>query len=85
VWQGEMPKNMLHDPIRVLERVIVPNSDDAESLSFEPGRAHAIMRRCDRVLAAIDFDDQLLLEADEIDDISTNRSLASEFQAIELS
>lgn len=67
-----MPEDMLHCPIRILERIRVPNSDDTKSFGFEPSRPLLIMRRCDSVLAAIDLDDQLLLETDEVDDISSD-------------
>ena len=43
------------------------------------------MRCYDRMLAAIDLDDQLPFEADEIYDVSPNRSLAPELQPLELS
>ena len=72
---------MLHDPICILERVVAPNSDDAKTLGFEPSRALSIMRCYDRMLAAIDLDDQLPFEADEIYDVSPNRSLPPELQS----
>jgi hypothetical protein len=80
-----MSQDMLNRPIRVLERIIVPDSHDAEAFSLEPSRALSIMRRCDRVLATIGLDDQLPLEAHEIDDILADRSLPPEFHTIALS
>jgi hypothetical protein len=80
-----MLEDMLHGPICILERVVVPDSDDAKTLGFEPSRALSIMRCYDRMLAAIDLDDQLPFEADEIYDVSPNRSLPPELQSLELS
>src|SRR5262249_32745179 len=42
-----------------------------------------LVRRAIRVLTAIDFDNEMFLEADKIDDVFANQSLSLEFRAFE--
>jgi hypothetical protein len=43
--------------------------------------APPLVRICVSVLATVDFDDQAVLEADEIDDAAFDRPLAPKFRA----
>lgn len=54
---------------------MIPESQDAESLAFQPSRPVCI--RCDlfRVLASIYFDNQLLFETHKVNNIATQRLL----------
>jgi hypothetical protein len=63
---------------------MIPESHDAKSLSGEPQSARRVGCFSVSVLASIDFDNQLLLETDEIADVPTNRRLSSELRPFHL-
>jgi hypothetical protein len=69
VRQGETAQNVLHYAVGILQRVIVPDADDAKTLGFEPTGALPFVGCHYGMLATVDFNDQLLLEADEVDDV----------------
>ena len=63
--------------------IIVPKSQHAKSIADEMTIAHSISYDVgiEIMLAAIDFDDQLLPQANEIDDEAVARRLAAEMKA----
>src|SRR6202035_1419125 len=69
--------NCFQDAIRLLENIVVPQTEYPKVSRFEPRGALLIFLGAD-MLASIDFDDQLGLYAREIDDIATQGNLASE-------
>jgi hypothetical protein len=70
--------------IQLLENLKVPEPHDPKSARLEPGRSHFISINLGCMLAAIEFDDQSRPEADEIDDIVSNRILLPELLPIRL-
>ena len=68
---------------QVLIDVVVPKSQHAKPVVDKMPVAHSIFGGViiEIVLAAVDFDDQLLLEANEIDDEVVARRLAAEMKA----
>ena len=69
--------------VEVLQHLVVPATQHAKSCRLEIAVADGIATRF-RMLAAVDFDDQPRLEADEVEDVAVERHLALEFQAFEL-
>ena len=72
--------NGLEDAVHVFKDVIVPKSDDPVAAFLEPSSAGRVFGSAFRrtVLAAIQFDDELLREADEVNDIRSERVLTAE-------
>ncbi len=58
--------------------IIVPESEDAIAPLREECRPAGITRPLKRVLAAVDFDDESLRQADEVDDVWPDRDLTPE-------
>ena len=71
-------KDEFHDPVGVLKDIVVPEPNDAVALALEPTGAPCVALKLSSVLTAIDFDDELALKADEIDDEPSDGRLATE-------
>ncbi len=67
-------KNCLKDALGIREDLIVPKSHNTVTTTHEPALAR---RALVRMLAAIDFDDELCLGTVEIHDIETHRLLTA--------
>ena len=65
------------------QHVVVPESEDAERVLANPAVALDVVARVE-VLAAIQFHHQTTFDAGEVDDVSADRVLAPETQAVEL-
>ena len=55
-----------------------------KTLTLEPRRSFRVRCYCRRVLAAVELDDRVMLEADEVGDIRADRRLTAEFRGGEL-
>ena len=77
--QFELGEQIFQNRISSLQDVIVPIPEGLKSLGCQDGIAPFIRFRI-RVLAAIDFNDQTPLKANEIQDIISERDLATELQ-----
>ncbi len=71
--------------LAILENLIVPESHDLETLRFQPAASSRITFFANGVLATINFEHQLCLETDEINDVGTNGGLTAEAAALDLS
>jgi hypothetical protein len=73
----------LQNVIRASQRFVVPEAQDAESSALQPTRSLGIGdgEREIGVLSSIEFHDQPMLEANEIDDVDLDRLLALELVA----
>jgi hypothetical protein len=71
------------DAGQVLIDVVVPKSQHAKPIAHEMLVAHSISRGViiEIVLAAVDFDNEFLLQANEVDDEAVARRLAAEMKA----
>ncbi|ESX22255.1 hypothetical protein X747_27445 [Mesorhizobium sp. LNJC384A00] len=70
---------MLADIVDVADDVVIPEPQDGPAILFEVRCPRITGSRAGvRMLGAIDFDDQLLLRASEIDDVGGNRKLSPE-------
>src|SRR5215813_12059203 len=64
--------------IGIGQDLVIPEAEGAVALGFEPLGARLVSFRIERVLTAVDFDDQLRGGAKEIDNVGTDRRLAPE-------
>jgi hypothetical protein len=79
-----MCDNDVIDPFDITQHLVVPESQDAESLSLQPCCSRAVLLSSVAMLPAIDLDDEPSIEADEIDDVGANRHLSAEAMTIDL-
>jgi hypothetical protein len=70
------------DAIDILEHIIVPKANEPEALAFQVGSSTGIAFR--RMLAAVDLDDQTLLSAAKIDNVTADFDLTAKFQVLVL-
>ncbi|HEX8202920.1 MAG TPA: hypothetical protein VF590_20760, partial [Isosphaeraceae bacterium] len=70
--------------VLILEDGTVPEPQDPEPLQVQPSRSRGILLNLSGVLTPIEFHDQAPFEADEIDDVGTDRCLPTEPAAVEL-
>jgi hypothetical protein len=64
---------------RVLHHLVVPESQNQVTHRFQRRSSVAVPFSLLVMLTAVDFDDELRLGADEIDDVSVDRDLPLEF------
>ena len=76
-------QDILQHIVGILQEHGVPMSDHPKPLRFKIGRAFPIVFTMEAMLATIQFDDQPLFEADEIDDVMPDRVLPLEFAPAE--
>jgi len=76
--------NHFHYSVDVLEHIVVPKSQNSETLSAQPSVTFSIMIHFLSVLAAINFYDESFLQTHEIDDVIRQRLLAAKFVTIHL-
>jgi hypothetical protein len=87
VWVGVLALQRrvycFQDTSQISVRVAIPESQYAKPITHDVPVAHSISRGVivEIVLAAIDFDDQPLLQANEIDNEAVARRLAAEMKA----
>ena len=83
----ELVEDRRRDAVEVGQNLVVPEAQDNMAYRFELGGP--IMVASDHlagtVLATIEFNDHMMLQAREIDDKSANRSLTLELQPVEAS
>ena len=68
--------------VQVVQHVVVPEANYAKALALQVGGSRGIT--LGRVLAAVNFDDQAPLGAEEVDDVAVDLDLLAEFEAMEL-
>src|SRR6185437_14382629 len=70
--------------IRIRQHVIVPEPHNTTAARFQPARPPCVVILKYRMLATIDFDDELCRGAEEVDDVGSDRLLPTEAEAVEL-
>jgi hypothetical protein len=75
-------ENRLKNAIGVAKNIVVPEPQDAKTFGLKVTIARYVVWIV-RVLAAIDFDDQLSPEAGEVNNVRAKRNLSFELIAIE--
>lgn len=81
----QMRQDVFKDAVGVLHHVDVPVSDDTIAAGFQNVRSGLIRLEGLRVLSAIQFNDQLCIVTQEVDDEPVDGHLAPEFPAPKLS
>ena len=76
----QLAQYLLQHYFGLTQDVIIPETDHAKALGFEPGCSLRVARGTIRMLPAIQFDDEFLLEADEVHDIGRYRMLPAKFE-----
>src|SRR5262249_23918998 len=71
-------------PLGVGKHVVAPKAQDPVALLLEPRGASGIVLRLDRMLAAVDLDDQQSILGKKIGDVGADGHLATEFHTVEL-
>jgi hypothetical protein len=66
----------------IFQDVVVPVSHHVKAVGFQRGFARLVGKGVD-VLSAIDFNDELSVEADEIEDVALEWHLPAEFDSVE--
>jgi hypothetical protein len=74
----------LKDPVKVVDRVVIPKPDDAIAMCCEFCRSRGVGCLSNGVLATIELDDQFSRRTGEIRDATTNRVLPTKFPAAKL-
>lgn len=81
----QMPMNIIHDIVDAGQHLVIPVADDAITLPLQQRRSLRIIARLQRMLAAVDFNHQPGLRAQEVDDITMDRHLPPKTKALDLS
>src|SRR5258708_5937379 len=84
VIAGEMRDDDVVDALDIAEHLIVPEAQHAEPLPLQPRRPRIVLREPTVMLPAIDLDDEPPIEADEVDDVATDRHLSAETMTVDL-
>ena len=71
------------DGVAVVEHQLIAEADHDEAVALDLLRPRRIVLPLAIVLPAVEFDDQLALEAEEIDGVGEERNLTAEFEAVE--
>jgi len=75
---AQCPKDSFQHDIGVAQHVARPEPNYAIAARFEPLGSNLVVRQLKRVLPAVDFDDEATFGTEEVDDITTDRSLPAE-------
>ena len=73
------PQNRFQNRARIPQDVVIPEPQHDKPLRFQPCRSIRVVIDSFCVLPAIGFDHQLVLETDEIHDVTSDRCLPPEF------
>jgi hypothetical protein len=76
--------NPLQNPVYVSEHIVVPKPQNNETLIAKPNITLFIVIFLLHVLSAVEFDNQSLLQAYEIDDVAPQRLLAAKLATVKL-
>ena len=74
----------LHNRISLHKHCVVPEAKHLENKGSQVIIATCVIWRLLSVLATVYFDNKAFLQADEVNNVRTNRSLATEFEAVDL-
>ncbi len=78
--------NCLHDESHILVHFVIPEANHPIAAGVEPCGPSLVMRgsRLFEMLRAVEFHDESLRKADEVDDVGTECSLSAELVPVEL-
>jgi hypothetical protein len=78
-------QDRLCDTGDILHRLVVPDANHLKSLPVQPCVASDIIVALSIVLPTVELNDDPCFQANEVDDVATDRELASKAQAVQLS
>lgn len=81
----ERLRDGLENRVEFLEDLVVPEPQDLEAVLFEPAAPALVVGLLLGVLATVELDDQLLLQAGEVDEEGAEHLLAPELVSENLS
>jgi hypothetical protein len=73
-------QNRFQNNIHITQNIVIPEPQYGKALRFKPAGSGRIAHHLFQVLPAINFNHHAALEANEIDDIGTQRLLALELE-----
>jgi hypothetical protein len=76
--------NHVNNSIDVLKYIVIPKSQDIETLIPQPGISLNIVSYLLTVLSAVDLDDQSFFQTNKIDDVASQRLLAAKLKTVYL-
>jgi hypothetical protein len=71
--------------IDIAQHVVVPKADDVTTPLLENSRTLRVFGGTQLMLTTVNFDDEFLIERNEIDDVVCDRHLSPELDSVELS
>jgi len=76
--------NGVEDGVDIVIDFVVPGPEDDEAFASQPGIAPGVLGGMvvQRVLSAIEFDDEFRTKTGEVDNVATQRDLSPEFDAL---
>ena len=80
----QLPQYFFQHSIRLFQRVMVPKPDHPKTHRFQTGCSLSIVHNLLGMLAAVQFHDQFLLKADEINDVRRDRMLSPKLESAEV-
>lgn len=81
---GRVIQYCYQDPLDILQHLVVPKTHDREALRPEPSISRSIFFSLFGMLSTVYLNDQLPIQANKIDNISSQRLLSSEFHPAKL-
>jgi len=80
---GQRILDAAYDRVDVVQDVVVPEAQDTIALRFQEFGSPVVLLGLCKMLAAVQFDNQLCLRRAEVDNISADGVLSAELDAIE--
>ena len=75
--------NRICDRIPITKHVVIPKARDAKPFLLKPCSTIRIILAIERVLSAVEFDNESMFETNKVDDKSPQRNLAAKFKLTE--
>jgi hypothetical protein len=76
--------DLFKDAVQLGEDLRIPESENPKALGFEPAGPSGIFRGDGGMLATVDFNYQLCLETDEVNDVRTDWDLTAKTKPLDL-
>ena len=83
-WARKGAANRLQHSVKIGQYLVVPEAKNVISAFLKVSGPISARAQALAVLTAIDFDDELSIETDEVDDVAADRTLAAKAMAVDL-
>jgi hypothetical protein len=81
---AQLQKDCLSHPFKIPHHLVIPKTQDFESLRFNPCSPRCVLGLAFRVLPAIQFHHEPSFETHKIQDVASQRMLAAELETVHL-